>query len=127
MTYCLTFLSTGFNFFFYSSLIGGNGETCKTKGLDTTANDFERGATDVFTNLGDACKATAFKNGISKVVVEHSSTDAWCFKDTVIELDNGEKYKFVNPEKNRKGKPNQSDWLENEKREGKPEKLSNGR
>ena len=81
----------------------------------------------MFTNLGDACKATAFKNGISKVVVEHSSTDAWCFKDTVIELDNGEKYKFVNPEKNRKGKPNQSDWLENEKREGKPEKLSNGK
>ena len=106
------------------SLSGSNGETCKTIGLDTTADDFERGATDVFTNLGDECKTTAFNNGISKVVVEHSSKDAWCFLNTVIELDSGEKYLFENPNKNRKGKKTESDWLRNEKREGKPVKMS---
>ena len=77
----------------------------------------------MFTNLGDNCKTTAFNNGISKVVVEHKSKNAWCFLNTIIELENGEKYKFENPRKFRKGKENESDWLRNEKREGKPQKL----
>ena len=42
-------------------------------------------------------------------------------------MDNGDKYKFDNPRKNRKGKPRQSDWLKNEKTEGKLVLVSRGK
>lgn len=108
------------------SITGPNGESCKTGGLDNPGNDFEKGETNVFTGLGAQCHATQFKNGLTRASVEHSGSDGWCFLNLVIELDNGEKFKFDNPRKHKEGTTGQSDWLRNEKREGNTEKISEG-
>ena len=108
------------------SIIGPNGESCKTGALETSANDFQKGATDVFTSLGRQCVVTSFPEGVSKLIVELSGNDAWCFQDAVLELDSGEKFKFENPEKHRKGKPDQSDWIRNEKRASTAVKIGSG-
>merc|ERR1712198_737257 len=59
-------------------------EECKTNYLNSPANDFEQGETNIFTGecLG-SCRSMAFPDGLFHYVVTHTGGDGWCARSTI--------------------------------------------